>query len=159
MTKVKKIDKKFIGENKQLIINSSIDNAERLYKDAKLLMDNESYATAQGRIIEALEELAKASLLEKDNFSALEDLIKHDRKAIEVMNLSAQCYQIPTLSQERIKWAQERIPQMREDSTYVRLKPMRGNNIKPDNKYWKKRAKSFFNFLGDILKKSKAIKR
>jgi len=157
MSKSKKIDKKFIRENKELIISASIDNAKRLYKDAELLINNRSYATAHGRIIEALEELAKASLLEKDNFSALEDLIKHDRKAVEIMNLSAQCCEIPTLSQERIKWGRERIPQMREDSTYVRLKPTQSDDIKPDNKYWKKRATSFFNFLKNILKKRGVI--
>jgi len=153
MVDPKKINKEFIEKNKNLIISASVDNAKRLYNDAKLLMDNKSYATAHGRIIEALEELAKASLLKKDNFSALKNLANHNKKAIEIMNLSAQCYQIPTLSQGKVKWAQERIPQMREDSTYVRLKPTRDNKIKPDNTYWRKRAKSFFNFLKDILEK------
>jgi len=155
MKKDKKVDKNFVRNNKELIISSSIENAKRLYNDAKLLMDNKSYATAHGRIIEALEELAKASLLKKDNFSALEDLASHNKKAIEIMNLSAQCYQIPILSQEKIKWAQQRIPQMREDSTYTRLKPTRGNKIKPDNNYWRKKAKALFRFLQDILEKLK----
>jgi len=108
--------------------------------------------------IEALEEIAKASLIKKDDFSNLEDLVNHGKKAIEIMNLSAECYKIPILSQDRIEWAQERIPQMREDTTYVRLKPTPNNKIRPDDKYWKKRAQSFFKFLSDILEKVKKSK-
>jgi AbiV family abortive infection protein len=105
-----KINVDFIKNNKELIIDLSIENAKRLYDDAELLMNNRSYATAHGRIIEALEELAKASLLRDNKFSDLKRLISHREKAIEIMNLSAQCYQIPTISRERVEWAQETNP-------------------------------------------------
>ena len=150
-----KINEKFIKDNKDLIITSSLENAKRLHNDAETLIKGESYSSALGLTIAGLEEIAKASLIKKNDLSNLDDLVNHRKKAIEIMNLSGECYKIPTISQDRLDWARERIPQMREDSTYVRLKPTQGNKIKPDDNYWRKRTLNLFKFLSDILKKIK----
>jgi len=146
-----KINANFINRNKNLIIKESIVNARRLRDVSKILMENGQYAAAHPRVIEALEELAKASLLKRgDDFGALEGVVRHDKKAEEIIKILARHYRVP-VSENRISWGKKRIPQMREDATYVRLKPTSDNRIGPDNKYWRKRSKSFYKLLSDIL--------
>lgn len=77
--------------------------------------------------------------------------MSHKKKSIEIVQLSAGCYHTP-VTESLLEEAKLRVPQMREDSLYVRLKETPNNEIKPSNRYWKKRALGYFKFLNDILK-------
>ncbi len=153
--KKKDLDKNFIKTNKDRIIEGCLKNAERKARDATILINDNSFATAQALQIIALEELVKAGLVESD-FSAhpLDSIVDHKIKAIEVINLSASCYNT-TPNRSDYDWAKKRIPEMREDCFYTKTVPTQFDMYSPNDQYWRKRAKSFQIFLAEALKHAK----
>lgn len=152
--KKNKINYKFIKDHQHEIVSACIENAKKKAKDAKLLMDSGSYSTAHATLIIALEELAKANLLNKDDFKQemVGLLLDHKAKASEIMAVSGYCYDL-AIRQSDHDWAQKRIPQMREDCLYTRLTETKNNQFCPDDNYWCKRTKPFYNFLQKAIKK------
>ena len=144
-----KINKNFVINSKESIYKEAIEKAREHNKDAKLLIENKRHRAALCSSIEGLEELVKARLIKREDFLNLQDLVNHGKKATEIMRLSAECYDIPMLSEKDLSWAQETIPQMREDATYTKLIPS-NDETEPD---WKEKATRFYDFSSEILTK------
>jgi AbiV family abortive infection protein len=143
-----KIDGKFIISKKLSIIRSCFINALLLKREAEILMDNSAYARAHFLIITALEEIAKAAMIIDKNIETekFRDLIDHKLKAIEIVEIITKYSKFkPTEDEKRIMGS--RITRMREDALYTRLKPTQKDQFLPDDKYWKKRAITFCNYL------------
>lgn len=143
-----KVDKKFVISNKLPIVRCCFLNTLLLRKEAGILMKNGSYARAHFLIITALEEVAKATMImgKKIETKSFQDLIDHKFKTIEIVKIIAKYFKYKLTEDEKRKMS-SRIIRMREDALYTRLKPTPKDQFMPDDRYWRKRAIIFCNYL------------
>lgn len=148
-----KSDKNFVSNNIKSLTNKSFKNSERLFADAKILRNNQSFCSSLFLSISALEELAKWHFLNQNivDFTKLEKITNHDFKIDEIFKIFKEITNSPQFKKEDSAWLKNnRIKEMREDVLYVRLKERNGDKkypIFPDEKYWQKRAKAMINLL------------
>lgn len=152
-----KTDKAFVKNNIRDLLNKSFANAEKLFSDAKILKEKQSFCSSLFYSISALEELAKWHFLNQNNtdFINLERITNHDFKVNEILKIFQEITNDPQLKKEDYDWLRNnRIKEMREDVLYVRLKP-RGNDknypIYPKEEYYRKRAKAIIILLESIF--------
>ncbi|MCX6737068.1 MAG: AbiV family abortive infection protein [Candidatus Parcubacteria bacterium] len=157
-----KIDKIFVSNNIENLINESFKNSERLFADAKILRKNQSFCSSLFLSISALEELSKWHFLKQNNvdLTKLEKITNHNFKIDEILEMFKETNNNPLLKKEGSAWLKNnRIKEMREDVLYVRLKERDGDKkypIFPDEKYWQKRSKAMikrFKTIFDFYKK------
>lgn len=149
-----KIDNKLISQYYPVLMAACVDNAKELNQEAKLLLRNGACSRAFFLAYCGLEELAKAALLHEggSNTSKMNSLTLHEMKIPEIVKLIENFADAKFKTSEKPR-LEKRLKQMREDALYVRLKSTPGDNYKPDNNYWKKRAKIFSAYLDLNLKK------
>lgn len=147
-----KIDKSFVKKEYLLLAMNCVSNARQLRQEAKILIASKLYPRAFFLSFTALEELAKAILLIKNESSTdkFSNLIKHELKIGEIIKIIEK-YHGKKFTESDKEEVKKRIIQMREDTLYTRLKPTPDDKYKPDNLYWRKRAISFSKYLDNYL--------
>lgn len=153
-----KVEKRFVKSNLIELKNKSFKNAERLFKDAKILRSKQSFCSSLFLLITALEELTKYHLLKQNNidFSQVDKITNHNFKVSKMLEIFKEISSNPRLKKEDSVWLKDnRIKEMREDGLYVRLSSRRKDKnypLFPNEEYWQKRAKAMIILLEAIFK-------
>ncbi|MBI4090590.1 MAG: AbiV family abortive infection protein, partial [Candidatus Komeilibacteria bacterium] len=155
MDKPKKFDEPFVRMHKEKIAFDALENANALMNEAQLLISRKFYARAAFLCITSLEELAKVVVLseKKINTKLLKSLIRHELKAPIIMDLVQELLLYETsifVGEEQKQRMIDRLPKMREDTLYTRLKETKKNSFRPNNLYWKKRALNLYGYLANL---------
>jgi len=151
MSKVKRVDKKFVQDNSKELSRLVFQNSQRLYKDAKYLTQKQSWESAFGKAFESLEEIVKSDSIKKGEINDIQRFVSHEYKAEKILQMSANKFGFK-LDPEEMERYKIRMPIMRQDSTYSRLVGPLEKAI-PQKDYWRKRTKWLMNLLNKIFDK------
>ena len=151
---MKKVDKNFVCQNKKGLVEKTFQNAKRLFSDAKVLRERQSFSSSLFLSISALEELAKWHFLQKEDYEQLGKICDHKFKLETILEIFREVSGNQKLQKEDSAWLRNnRLKEMREDVLYVRLcfHTDQTYPVFPDEKYWQKRAKAIIQLLEIIF--------
>lgn len=165
MTKIhKKIDPRYVLENLSLVKTQCLRNVNSLQEQTMCLIKGGHSSGALFFLITELEEIAKYHMLDKLEFvvDELNALLDHGLKAERLVNIINNNNKDSDnqISLDDTNWLKGALPEMREDSIYVRLSPhktIKDYPMAPIGVAWEEQAQKFIDKMGKIISKANSV--